>query len=274
MHHHRFIPRSGIVLFLLTCSLLAACGGQGASTTAQTDTAYPAGGAQPTRAPVSQSDRWIPPIVLHNPSARQLEGSFNITMGGYDRATRGTTTIGLSFGFNGRPVQFAGSERLTCNATAIQLQNRVASFQIAEAPTSTLEGQTFICIYSAASAKPSFTFIVPHPPCIRSPQDLVQDPRSTHTLVMYQVQGGTLMGVVALGLKAKTIAPPNAPDTGQVTLNTSAFPAGADTISLTQVLAPLVNQTGAPFKSLQARGNGYDHGQRDLGVIERVESGA
>lgn len=254
MHHHRFIPRSGMVLLLLACSLLAACRGQATSTTAQTDTASPARGAQPTRAPVSQSDRWIPPIVLHNPSPRQLEVSFTITMGGYDRATRGTTTIGLSFGFNGRLVQFAGSERLTCNGTTIPLQNQVASFQIAEAPTSTLEGQMFVCIYRAASASATLTFTIPRAPVIRSPQDLAQVRRSTHTLVIYDAQGGTLMGVVALGLQAKAIAPPTAPNTGQVTLNTSAFPAGDGTITLTQVLAPLVTQTGVPFKSLQAGG--------------------
>jgi hypothetical protein len=254
MLHHRFIPRSFIVLFFFACGFLVGCGGQDTSNILRPDRVSSPGESQQTGPSTSQSDRWVPPIVLRNPSPRQLEVYVIVTMGGYDRTSRETTTIGLSFGFSGQPVQFAGSERLTCNSTAIQLQNQVASFQIAEAPTRTLEGQTFICIYSAASTSATFTFIIPRAPVIRSPQDLAQVPRSTHTLVMYHVQGGTLMGVVALGLQAKAIAPPNAPNTGQVTLNTSAFPAGAGTISLTQALAPLVTQTGVPFKSLQAGG--------------------
>lgn len=254
MLHHRFIPRSFLVLFFFACGFLIGCGGQGPSNILRPERVSSPGGSQQTGPPTSQSDRWVPPIVLRNPSPRQLGVDVIVTMGGYDRTSRETTTIGLSFGFNGQPVQFAGSERLTCNGTALPLQNQVAWFQIAEAPTRTLEGQTFICIYSAASAKASFTCIIPRAPVIRSPQDLAQVPRSTHTLVVYHVQGGTLMGVVALGLQAKAIAPANAPNTGQVTLNTSAFPAGAGTISLTQALAPLVTQTGVPFKSLQAGG--------------------
>ncbi len=193
-------------------------------------------------------------MILRNPSPGQPEVYFNITMGGYDRATRGTTTIGLGFGSNGQPVQFAGSERLTCKGTAIPLHNQVAEFQLAEEPTSTLAGKTWSCTYSAGHASATLTFTIPRATIIRSPQDLAQVPRSTHTLVMYDAPGGTLMGVVALGLIAKAIAHPGTPDTGRVILNTSAFPQGAGTISLTQTLAPHVTQTGVPFKLLQAGG--------------------
>jgi hypothetical protein len=256
MPSHHFIPRSWIALFLLACGILVGCGGLGASNILRPGTALPTEGAQQPGTPISQSDRWVPPVILRNPSPRQLEVYVIVTMGGYDRATRGTTIIGLSFGFNGQPVQFAGSEHLACNGTAVQLHNRVASFQIAQAPTRTLERQTFSCTYSAGGVSATIIFTVPSAPVIRSPQDLAQLARSKSILVTYDAQGGTLMGVVALGLNAKAIARPDTPGSMQVTLNTSTFSMGAGTISLTQTLAPHITGTGTPFKSLQAEGMG------------------
>jgi len=118
-----------MALCLLSGSQLVGCGSQGTSR--------------------SQSDIGAPPILLRDPSPSQLEAFINATMGGYERTTREMTTIGLSFSSNGRLVQFAGHEHLTCNGSAVLLQNRVASFQVAEAPSSTLEGHPFSCTYSA-----------------------------------------------------------------------------------------------------------------------------
>ena len=60
------------------------------------------------------------------------------------------------------------------------------------------------------------------------------------------------MRVVALGLNAKAIARPDTPGSMQITLNTSTFPIGSGTITLTQTLVPHIIGTGAPFKSLHA----------------------
>jgi hypothetical protein len=175
-----------------------------------------------------------------------------VTIGGYDPTTRETTSVGLSFSSKGRLVQFAGHEHLTCNGTAVPLQNQVASFQVAQASTSTLEGHPFSCTYSAGGISATLMLTIPYAPVIRSPQDLAQVPRSTHTLITYEVRGGKLLGIVALGPHAKAIAHLDTPRLLQATVNTSTFTAGAGSLSLTQMLALQVIQTGTPFKSLGA----------------------
>ncbi len=194
------------------------------------------------------------PILLRDASPRQLEAYIHITMGGYERATRETTGVDLSFSSNGRLVQFAGNEHLTCNGTAVSLHNQVASFQIVEAPTTTLEGKTYSCTYGVGGASATLTFTIPQAPAIRSPQDQAQVSRSTHTLITYQAQDGKLMGIVALSPSMKAIARVDTPGLLQATVDTSAFPKGEGSISLTQTLAPSVTQTGVPFKSFGAQG--------------------
>jgi hypothetical protein len=84
--------RSLLLLFLALCLLssqLVSCGGQGA------------GNSQPDSVAAA-------PILLRDPSPGQLEAYFNVTMGGYERTTRETTRMYLSFTSNGRLVQFAG----------------------------------------------------------------------------------------------------------------------------------------------------------------------
>ncbi len=213
----------------------------------------------------SQSDIGAPPILLRDPSPGQLAAYINVTIGGYERTTRQTTSVGLSFSSNGRLVQFAGHERLTCNGTAVPLQNQIASFQVAQASTSTLEGHPFSCTYSAGGISATLMLTIPcisatlmltipSAPVIRSPQDFAQVPRSTNTLITYEVRGGKLLGIVALGPDAKAIAHLDTPRLLQATVNTSAFTTGAGSISLTQMLDLQVTQTGTPFKSLSAGG--------------------
>jgi hypothetical protein len=202
----------------------------------------------------AQSDVGAPPIPLRDPSPGQLEAYINVTMGGYEPTTRETTSIGLSFSSSGRLVQFAGHEHLTCNGTAVLLQNQIASFQVAQAPTSTLEGRPFNCTYSAGDTSTTLLLTIPSAPVIRSPQDLEQVPRSTHTLITYEVRGGKLLGIVALGSPAKAIAHLDTLGRMQATVDTSKFPTGAGSLSLTQMLDLQVSQTGTPFKSLGAGG--------------------
>ncbi len=202
----------------------------------------------------AQSDIGAPPILLRDPSPGQLAAYLNVTIGGYERTTRGTTSVSLSFSSNGRLVQFAGHERLACNGTAVPLQKQVASFQVAQAPTSTLEGHPFSCTYSAGGISATLLLTIPSAPVIRSPQDLAQVPRSPNTLITYEARGGKLLGIVALGPGAKAIAHLDTPRLLQATVNTSAFTTGAGSLSLTQMLALQVTQAGTPFKSLGAGG--------------------
>ena len=132
----------------------------------------------------AQSDIGASPILLRDPSPGQLAVYLNVTIGGYEPTTRGTTSVSLSFSSNGRLVQFAGHERLTCNGTAVPLQKQVTSFQVAQAPTSTLEGHPFSCTYSAGGISATLMLTIPYAPVIRSPQDLAQVPRSPTSLPM------------------------------------------------------------------------------------------
>ncbi len=134
-----------MTLCFLFCFLLVGCASQGTSISQGASATQPAQGSQTTGTVPSQSDRADPPILLHGPPPGQLGAYINVTIGGYERTTREQTTIGLSFASNGRLVQFAGHERLTCNGTSLPLHNRIASFQVAQAPTSTLEGHPFSC---------------------------------------------------------------------------------------------------------------------------------
>jgi hypothetical protein len=167
-------------LYLLSGSLLVSCGSQGTS------------GSQ-------SSEAGPPPILLRDPSPGQLEAYISVAIGGYEHTTRETTTIRLSFASNGRVVQFAGNEQLMCNGTSVPLQNQVASFQVLEAPTSTLEGHPFTCTYSVGGLSATLMLTVPHAPAILSPQDLAQVSRATNTIITYEARGGKLLGIVALG---------------------------------------------------------------------------
>jgi hypothetical protein len=240
-------------LFSLLFSIVG-CASQGTSISQGASATQPAHRSQTTGTVPSRSDRADPPILLRDPSPGQLEVYINVTIGGYERTTREQTTIGLSFASNGRLVQFAGHERLTCNGTSLPLHNRIAVFQVAEAPTSTLEGHPFSCAYSAGGTSATLMLAIPSAPVICSPQDFAQVPRSPNTLITYEVRGGKLLGIVALGPGAKAIAHLDTPRLLQATVNTSAFTTGAGSLSLTQMLDLQVTRTGTPFKSLGAGG--------------------
>ena len=254
MRIHRSIPPFLMALCLLACSQLAGCGDQ--SGTGGQDTAVPlSSGSQTAGILPSRSEAGPPLIVLRNPSPGQLEVNVIVKMGGYDRTTRETTTVSISFSSKDRIVQFAGDERLTCNSKTILLHNQVGSLQIVEAPTGTLGRQPFSCTYSAGGVSATLTLTIPYAPVIRSPQDLAQLPRSTHTLITYDAQGGKLLGIVALGPQSKAIAQVDTPHPLQATVDTSTFPPGPGSLALTQTLAPQITQSGTPFKSLSARGD-------------------
>lgn len=208
----------------------------------------------------SQSSRAVTPVPLSNPSPGQLEVSVNIMIGGYDPPARETTSITLAFASHGHSIQFVGNEQLICNATAIQLHNRIASFQVMEAPTKTLEGRTYSCVYSVSGSSTMLSFTVPQAPAILTPENQAQVRRSAQTLITYEVQEGKLQGIVALGPgpSAKAIARLNTPHSMQATIDSSAFPPGAGSIVLTQLLTPQLDQTGAAFESLSGRGTAMD----------------
>lgn len=229
--------RSILPLLVVLCVVLVGCGSQST------------GNSQP------DSAVGPPPIVLRDPAPGQLEVYVSVTMGGYDRVSRDKTTIALSFTSNGRLVQFAGNdERLTCNGTVIPVTNQFASFQVAEAQTSAIEGKPFSCTYSEGKVSATLTFTVPYAPVLRSPQDLARVPRSTNTSITYEARGGKLEGIVALGLQAKAIARLDPSNGTQATVDTSMFQAGDGSIALTQTLDFQITETSTPFKSLKAGG--------------------
>src|SRR5260221_8397090 len=162
--------------------------------------------------------------------------------------------IDLRVSSKARAVHFAGSEQLVCNGKALPLHSRPQDSQIA-GPTSALEGQGFHCTYSAGHTSATLTFTVPRAPTISAPQDQARLPRSKDTRIVYDAQGGMLMGIVALGSPAKAIARLATPGAGQATVDTSSFPTGAGSITLTETLTLSVTQTGTPFVSLGARGD-------------------
>lgn len=247
MRVQHIIQRSLFILFcFLTSSQFAACGNAGNSSSQGTAISGQVSFAGP------------PPITLRDPSPSQLAVFVAMSIGGYDAMTRDKTTINISFSSKGRVVQFAGSEQLVCNGKALSLHIAIPGVQIEE-QTSTLERKTFHCTYSAGHISSTLTFTVPRTPIISTPQNQAQLPRSKNTLVVYDTQGGTLMGIVALGSPAKAIAHLATPNIGQATVNTSSFPTGAGSITLTETLAIPITQTGIPFASLGARGDALVH---------------
>ena len=81
--------------------------------------------------------------------------------------------------------------------------------------------------------------------------------RSARTIVTYDYdeQAGNLFGIVALGPGTKTFTTHlNTLGPMQATLDTSAFPTGEGSLSISQSLALSVTRTGAPFQSLAAEG--------------------
>ncbi len=256
MRMQRPTPYLLVALGLLFCLQLTACGSQGIPGSQGKDgKSQSAQMADPfSSSSQSTTDYAVPPVILHNPAPGGLEVVFNVNMGGYG-ADREQTTIGLSFLSHGMVVQLAGHEQLMCNGRDMPVHQQYALFQLADGPTSTLEGMTINCSYSVDDVSTTFSFTVPRAPVIRSPQNGAQVSRSAHTVVTYNydAQAGKLLGIVALGPGAKTFTSHVDPSM-QVTLDTSAFPTGTGSLSLSQALAVSVAQTGSLFQSLTAEG--------------------
>jgi len=244
--HMRSLPRRAL-LALVCCligSLFAACAGQNGGNT-QVSTA-------------DNSSVGSPPVVLHNPAPDQLTLFLSIQIGGHDQTARDTTSINFDFTSNNRPVQFAGNEQFACNGKAIDLHKTPAEQQIVD-KTSALAGQPLRCTYSAGKASTTLLLTIPRAPRILSSQDGASLARGRNVLVIYDTQGGQLMGIVALTAKSKAIAQISTSVANQATLDTSSFPAGTGTIVLTETLTPSatpITQTGTPFAKLEAGGNG------------------
>lgn len=241
-------------LALLCCVLIAACGSHeirlpGLVQQAQSTVA-------PSPNTQSMIDRAIPPVILHNPAPHELEVVFhvNITSSGADS---GNMIIGLGFLSHGNPVQLLGDVQLLCNGKAIPVHQHYALFQLANASPQTLQGKSLDCTYHVGNSTTSFSLSVPKAPVIRSPREGASVSRSPYTAVSYQYdsQSGRLLGLVALGDGAKTVASHlDISDQGQTTLDTSSFPPGKGSFALTQAFTPHVAWTGTPFRSLQAEG--------------------
>jgi hypothetical protein len=196
-------------------------------------------------------------VILHDPAPGALQVVLSVNMPG-DGADRGNTMIGLSFLSQGKAVQLVGNVQLVCNGKTLPVHQQYALFQLADAPSTTLEGQAMrCCTYRVGNASTTFSFVVPRAPVIRSPQNGAQISRSTQTIVTYDddAQAGKLSGMVALGPDAKTVTNQlNTPGPMQATLDTSTFLRGEGLLSLSQALTPKVTQTGTPFQSLTAQG--------------------
>ncbi len=245
------------LLFLLVGSLLVGCAARQPGGAQSGDTTRPEASASPQENSSSTSiDQSVPPVLLSNPSPGQLEVSVNVSMGGYDPSTRDITSISLGFQSGGRPVQFTGQEHLVCNGTDLMAHDRDAIFEMTSGPTSALEGQTITCTYSAGGVSATFALTIPQAPAILSPRDQAQVRRAAKTLITYEARGGQLLGIVALGPENKAIARLDTPGPGQATVDTSAFSAGAGSLSLTEALEPHITQMGTPFKALDASGMG------------------
>lgn len=237
----------------LLCSLLFAACGAGMI---QTSDAGVHGSATPSDLTPRAIDHAVPPLVLHNPAPGALDVLVSVNMPG-EGAERGKTIIGLSFLSHGTPVQILGNAQLLCNGTQLPIQHHAALFQLADAPTATLAGTTLSCTYQVGDTSTRFSFVVPSAPVFRSPKAEAPVSRSSQMVVAYKydAQAGMLMGLVALGSGAKTVADHlNVPALGLATLDTSRFPPGSGSLALTQALAPRITWSGTLFRSLAGAG--------------------
>lgn len=205
------------------------------------------GGAQSS----SGSDIAPKPVILQNTAPNQLDVYVILTLGGYDRQTRGATTMTISFTSGGRPVKFVGDERVTCDGKP--LTRYVGAYEVSM-PTASVAGKTLTCVYTSGASSASVALAVPQAPEIMTPHDGAATPRAAKTLVTYRTPPGALQGVVATGTRSKALPSPGAMTATQATIDTSALNAGAGAISLTEDLEP---QALAPttFKSLHVRGS-------------------
>jgi hypothetical protein len=235
--------------------LVAGCG---AATTSSPGGASPAT-TRPTPALGSYPDRNLPPLILSDPAPGMLDISLSIQIDGESDAAHPVTAVGLAFLSGDRTVQFAGTERVTCDGTDLPIKNREAVFQLLQAPAAQAAGTTITCAYAAGGVTASFALQVPAPPAITSPGMGALVARGPRTLVTYRADltSGTVLGIVALAPGSpspKVLARLDTPDPLQATVDTHDFDPGPGTLTLSVSLAPQVSATGARFKSVMAFG--------------------
>ena len=244
-------------VFLALALVAAGCGSTTPRTggsTAPLTTTSPGQGAQ--------IDRAIPPIVLRDPPSGQLDVQFSVQIDGNTPGTPVMDEIGVAFLAEGKMVQFAGSERVTCDSRDLPIHSSSPSGQLVRAPAAQLAGTSIACEYVAGGVRAEFTLRVPQTPAFTAPAAGARVARGTQTPVAYQSDPatGTVMGVVALAPGSpmpKTFVTINRPGSGQATLDTSGFAAGPGTLVLSVSLTPSVTASGAAFNSVKALGTAY-----------------
>jgi len=171
------------------------------------------------------------------------------------------TDVGLGFSQGQNFVQFAGSERVTCNGTDLPLKDRAAMFQIIHAPTAQVVGMTVRCAYAAGGTVAAIAVQIPEPPAITSPTAGAHVTRAAQTIVKYRCDPAscTLRGIVALasdqGKPGKTIARLDTPGPQQATINTIVLPVGPGSIVLTGNMNLPITTSGAAFASAAGTGD-------------------
>lgn len=208
------------------------------------------GCSTPSAQSIDRSSAIPSPIILNDTAPSQFAPFVVVSMGGYDPATRDTTTIDIGFQFKGHPVQFVGDEQVSCHDT--RLQRYIGAFE-ASFPTATIAGQPFTCLYISGQISATLTFTLPIAPVILSPPDQAQVTRSASTVVLYHVAASTTLGVVALGPQSKAVPHANAISASQADIDTSTFSPGPGFISLTQEFV-FQDLHGTGFQSLDGRG--------------------
>lgn len=211
--------------------------------------------AQPTIEPgagSSDSQAGPPPVVLADTSPGQLDLHIGVTMGGYEVSSRETTVVAIHFSSGDRSVKLVADEHLSCNGT--EVPRTQGFFGELDLPTAAVEGKTLTCTYTSGATSASISTELPHAPRILSPTEGAQLVRNRSMPIHFQVDGGQLMGLVALGPSSKAIARLDPADPSQATVDTSTFKAGPGSLALTQQLA--VSAQAPQFKSFTANGTG------------------
>jgi hypothetical protein len=205
------------------------------------------------------SDHYVPPIVLRDPPPGELDAVLSVQIDGTTAGAPVMESLTLAFMSQGKMVQFAGTERLTCDGKDFPIHGSAASGQLVSAPATQVAGMTIECEYAAGGASAGFSLPLPQAPAITAPAAGAQVARSRQTLVTYESDpaAGPVMGVVALAPGSplpKTFVTINRPGSGQAALDTSGFAAVPGSLHLSVALAPTLATSGVPFRTITAEG--------------------
>ncbi|HEV2237256.1 MAG TPA: hypothetical protein VGR57_11400 [Ktedonobacterales bacterium] len=228
----------GVVTGILTLLLLAGCAGQGGSAATQN------GGNG------NNGNNGGQFVTLRDPTADQLRVQVGVVMGGYDAQSRDTTRISVDFISNNSPAHIVGTATLTCNGQALSMTRPLNDQQV-QAPTATLAGQVYRCVYQVGTSATEFSFTLPQAPRILSPQDGASVPRGAAVTVIYQ-QGGqvALLPVDAHGNHGTCSVTAT-----QATCDTRSLAAGPGSIRLTESVTP--GAASAPIPTAATSGPAF-----------------